>query len=335
MDVSLCCHAPLENAEGYLCCTNCGKLQRQHLETSCTSFSHKSYFMPRGYSRRSRFVKKVLGALRLIASHNIDPKLLTYLKKQNINKPEDLLTSIGSYSTKGRRPYQFAMYYWKALGKPLPRCTDRDVDLLIREFDEILFAWERHRFKNPKFPYSYLFRQLVENNSRYSDGIKKFVPFVRQLRCAKRKERYDKLFKICSEFEYKNLHITYEMDNSDVDTEINKVEPTSKGQQIFYREICSGKRRNVYDTPGIYKSQREIDEAIKRGDFNIAKTMYVAPNGEFYFLCYENGNYVKDDVETKKQGKIPVQNVQIQNTQSLESYQASKLDQLLCEQNAK
>ena len=329
-NISTCCNTILEPSDGYLFCSQCGVMVRQHLQLSCTSFEQKTYFMSRGYSRRSRFVKKVLGALRLAATHNIDAILLKHLQKQNIQTPEDLLKSIGDYPTKGRRPYQFSMYYWKALGKTIPRCTDRDVDLLVREFDEILFAWERHRFKNPKFPYSYLFCKLVNNNSRYSDGIKQFVPFVRKLRCNRRRERYDKLFKICSEFNYKNVDVIYEKEKMDEKVE----EPSSKGQEIVYREICSGKRRSVYDTPGIYKSQQEINDALARGDFNIAKTMHVAPNGEFYFLCYENGNYL-NDMDTKKQSKTSVQNVQLQNSQPVELQQASNLDKMLREQNAK
>ena len=331
-NTSSCCCRLCEPHDGYLYCTECGKLQNQILETSSTSFQQRSYFMPRGYTRRSRFVKKVLGSLRLLATHNVDGELLAYLKEQNIQNPEELLAAISKYHTKGRRPYQFAMYYWKALGKPVPRCTEQDIDLLVREFDEILFAWERHRFKKPKFPYSFLFRKIVAANPRYTDGIRKFIPFVRKLRCQQRRERYEKLFNICNNFEYKNVRMIYE---TNMDEKTDEVEPSSKGQEIFYREICSGKRKSVYDVQGIYKSQREIDDAVKRGDFNIAKTMHVGKNGEFYFLCYQDGDYVKNkaNLETEKQKPVSVRKMQVQDTQSLELSPAQKLDKMLRDQS--
>ena len=183
MDVSSCCNEIIDEADGYMYCTKCGRLISQSLETSSTSYNQSSYFMPRGYTRRSRFVKKVLGSLRLRATHKIDETLVKYLKEQNIKTPTELLGAIAKYPAKGRRPYQFSMFYWKALGFPVPRCTDQDVDLLVREFDNILFAWERFRFKRPKFPYSFLFRKLVAAGTQYSTGIKQFIPFVRKLRC--------------------------------------------------------------------------------------------------------------------------------------------------------
>ena len=308
-------------------CTECGKLIRQALETSSTSYNQRSYFMPRGYTRRSRFVKKVLGSLQLHATHKIDPELVMYLKDKNIQNPTQLLKVIAKYPTKGRRPYQFVMYYWKALGFPVPRCTEQDVDLLVREFDNVLFAWERHRFKRPKFPYSFLFRKLVSTNNQYSDGIKQFVPFVRALRCQKRKERYERLFEICKNFNYQNVHATYEKmgDEQKIDEneiEDTKPEPSSAGQTTFYREICSGKKLSVYDAPNTYKSQKEVDNAVKQGEFDIAKTMYMAPNGDFYFLCY-------NELGGAEQNKISMQNVRLSQSQSLQPESSQKLDEAL------
>ena len=326
MDASSCCNDIVEEADGYMYCTKCGKLVSQSLETSSTAYNQSTYFMPRGYTRRSRFVKKVLGSLRLRATHKIDEALVIYLKEQDVKTPTGLLAAIGKYPAKGRRPYQFSMFYWKALGFPVPRCTDQDVDLLVREFDNILFAWERYRFQRPKFPYSFLFRKLVAAGTQYSTGIKQFIPFVRKLRCQRRKERYERLYKMCSNFNYQNVRPTYEMDTEQKIDE-TEVVPSSEGQTTFYREICTGKKLSVFDTKGTYKSQLEVDNAVKHGDFDIARTMYVAPNGEFYFLCY-------NDLGAPKQREVSLRNMRVSNAQPVELSASRKLDAALRAQSS-
>ena len=165
-----CCGVPCIADDGFAVCTVCGKMVAQHLETSSTCFSQSCYYVPAGYTRKTRFVNKVLGALRMLATHNVNPKLMEFLKKREINNPDDLLDAISAFPIKGRRPYSYAMFYWKALGFEVPRCTDADVRLLTREFDEMFFAWERLNLKRPKFPYAYLFRKLVQSNEQYSEG---------------------------------------------------------------------------------------------------------------------------------------------------------------------
>ncbi len=174
-----CCGQECVADEGFIFCQACGKTVAQHLETSSTCYSQSCYYVPIGYTRKSRFVKKVLGALRMMATHNVNSNLMSYLKKRKVDTPAQLLQAIAVFPTKGRRPYSYAMYYWKALGNEVPQCTDADVRLITAEFDNIFFAWERLQLKRPKFPYAFLFRKLVGTNTAYSKGARELVPFMR------------------------------------------------------------------------------------------------------------------------------------------------------------
>jgi hypothetical protein len=208
---------------GYKVCTQCGKVGRQSLDTRSVVYNHLTSVMVRPYSRKSRFEKKVLGLLRCLVNYQIDEGLLFFLKHREIHCPEDLHMEIGLYPTKGRRPFDSIMYYWVALNFQQPTCTDRDILFLKQDFDNIFFAWDHYGYPNPKFPYSYLFRKIVMQASanRYSKGMQIMTRFVRRLQCAKRRKRYDKIFKRCACFDYKN------MDDKKVDeNEILEVQQT-------------------------------------------------------------------------------------------------------------
>ena len=136
---------------------------------------------------------------------------------------------------------------------------------------------------------------------------------------------------MCSNFNYQNVCPTYEMENEQEtkvdETEVVEPKPSSEGQTTFYREICTGKKLSVFDTKGTYKSQQEVDDAVKHGDFDIARTMYVAPNGEFYFLCY-------NDLGATQQREISLRNMRVSNAQPVELSASRKLDAALRAQSS-
>ena len=101
-----------------------------------------------------------------------------------------------------------------------------------------------------------------------------------------------------------------------------EIEPNSDGQEIVSHEIIENpKVMSPYDANGVYKTNREMQDAIDRGTFNIAKTMYVAKNGEFYFLTYGLGK--TESIEAS------VRDVRLQDSQQDELDQTSKLRQML------
>ena len=317
---------------GFVFCVGCGRMVRRHLSTNETSFSQKTHFMPRGYSRRSRFVKKVLGSLRLQTTHEIDSDLMNFLKKQKVETPQDLLQKMSEWKTKSRRPYSHAMQYWRALEKPVPHCTDEDVTLLVRTFDEILFAWERLRIKNPRFPYSWLFTRLVSSDPRYSAGMRALVPFLRKLRCKKRNARYEELFQKCKNFDYLNIyeqvHIKEEMNEEKIDENeivVDEQEIDEYPEQIVTREVIRNpKSISPYDVKGKYKSDAEMKQALANGNFQIEKCFHTDNHGNFYILGF---------MEKAKPDPSQVSDMQLHDSQQVEYDETQELNKMLAAQS--
>lgn len=326
MEVSGCCKTAEILEDGYYFCTKCGGLLRQDLRTCHTSYNQSTYFVSKGYSRRSRFVKKVLGSLRLMASHAVDEGLFEFLLKQKIDTPMDLLSCISKYPSKNRRPYSFAMYYWSALGKKVPRCTEQDIKMLVFQFDNIMFAWNRLGMKRPCFPYAFLFTKLVEHGDLYSAGLKQFPMFLRKLRCEKRRARYEKLFKKCINFDFTKIYEIYDKSKMEQKIDENEVEVEDKSEIVCREIIHNKKTMSPYDAKGIYKTQAEIDTAIANGTFRIEKTIHVDKNGTIFFLVYDKQT---TKLAAEKQGEVSMRDLRIQELQQNKLRQASKLNNML------
>jgi len=254
-----------------------------------------NFYIVKPYTRKGRFEKKILQLLQCQLNYSLDEKLVFFLSTRKIATPEDLHEEISLYPTKGRRPYNGIMYYWVALGKKQPSCSTRDVQLLKREFDNIYFAWERLGFMRPSFPYAYLFRKLVNReNSPYSEGMKFMTRFVRVLRCAKRRERYDALFQKCFRFNYKDVQ--YMATDEKIKYPQNEV--------LSRYKIHNPRRLSPYDVKNVYRSMAEVEAAKRRGDFDIAKTFHMSKNGELFMLSYGDPHKVsqKPEVRVSLQG---------------------------------
>ena len=287
------CCGPLVNENGYNCCTSCGKIVQMALDSDNCSFGHTPrHLVMRPYSRKSRFFGKCLGLLRCMVNYKIDEKLLRFLKRRKPATPEALFLEIARYPTKKRRPFDCIMFYWRALGHPQPVCTDHDIKMLKRDFDDIYFAWTRLGFKNPRFPYSFLFRKIVTSSSKFSAGMVELTRFVRKLRCENRRLRYESLFKECARFDYKNM----------------KHFPIPKSgvpEQIIVREKNPNvKELSVYDVKNIYRSKEEMDKAIENGEFDIAKTMHIDKNGKFYMLSFKDARMHSMQIQDDEKGEL-------------------------------
>ena len=109
------------------------------------------------------------------------------------------------------------VHYWKALGKPVPNVSAFEIEKLLRDFDNILFAWRRLNFQNPQFPYTYLMVQIVSRMSRYSPAMHQLIKFLRVLKCKKRRKRYDDLFNKCLCLAQKKCDVQVVNETSDGD----------------------------------------------------------------------------------------------------------------------
>lgn len=300
------CCGSVEVDNGFRICTSCGKCLGRHLETSLTSFNHGSLYFPTGYSRKSRFEKKVLGALRCMSAHKVDEDLMSWLEARKITTPQQLLQEMSRFPTNGRRPYIYVMYYWKALGFQQPVVLAQDMEYLKREFDHIFFAWERLGFENPKFPYSFTFRKLVTGNPKYSQGMRDLVPFVRKLRCHKRRKRYNRLFAICHEFDFKKIVYKQKQMDEKMDEKIDENEVEDYPATIVYaHEVTKTPHtKSVYECRGVYKTKQDVADAFKNDEFDPAKTMHIAPDGTFYFLQWKEESKKKDKEFERNRAKL-------------------------------
>ena len=172
---------------------------RPHYDTRHTSFQQSHYNLQTPYSRKSRFNKKMLRALQCHNAYVVKNDIVEYMKKVNVTTPEDCIAAIANYpiSRNTRRPYMNVVHYWKAIGKKMPVIDQSDIKKLLRDFDEIFFAWKRLGMSKPQFPYSYLMRKIVTQVSTYGPEMHKLIRFLRILKCPKRRIRYDHLFKQC------------------------------------------------------------------------------------------------------------------------------------------
>ena len=248
-------------------------------------------------------------------NYKIDENLIAFLQKKKINTPENLFLEMSLYPSKRRRPFDAIMYYWRALGKVVPQCTDDDISQLKRDFDHIFFAWHRLGFKPPLFPYAFLFRKIVHSKPHsYSPGLYEMTRFVRKLRCQCRKMRYDELFQECLDFDYREdpFKNIFSIKKSKMHTPLPDVLPK---QIVTVSKTCP-KILDVSTLKNVYKTKEEFDNAVKSNSFDIAKTFHVDKHGNFYSLCYK-----PDEVSLRK--------MQVSNQPKIQLEQTLELNKLL------
>lgn len=194
-----CCNAQPTAINGFFVCEVCGKILRPHYDTKYTGYQQSHYHLLTPYSRKSRFNKKMLRALQCLNTYVIKTHIIQYLKTKQIDTPEQCVEALARcpMPNKTRRPYMHVVHYWKALGKTIPAVSAAEINQLLRDFDNILFAWRRLNLPNPQFPYTYLMRQIVAQMSHYSPSMHKLTRFLRVLKCVNRRTRYDMLFQKC------------------------------------------------------------------------------------------------------------------------------------------
>ena len=172
---------------------------RPHYDTKHTSFHQSHYNLQTPYSRKTRFNKKMLRALQCLNAYVVKSDIVEYIANAKITTPEDCIGAIANcpIPRNTRRPYMNVLHYWKAIGKQIPVIHQSEIKKLLRDFDDIFFAWQRLGMSKPQFPYSYLMRKIVTQVSTYSQEMHQLIRFLRVLKCPRRRTRYDHLFKHC------------------------------------------------------------------------------------------------------------------------------------------
>jgi len=202
---SPCCkNASTVLDNGYICCRNCGRVTSRELDVNHVSFlQNVSKLHSVQYTRMGRFSQKIVGALLQNTNYKPPEHLILYLnsckQRGTIKTPEDLLVAISKYQSEGtRRPYMHSTTLWSHMvgTKPIPTLSESDKRFMCMVFEEVFYAWTRLDLQRPRLPMGQAIILIVENfdmgpNARY------LIRFIRKLKCAKRRERYARLFKKC------------------------------------------------------------------------------------------------------------------------------------------
>ena len=207
---SRCCNSQYVVDNGYTCCRNCGSVVRRELDVNHISFlQNVSKLYSVQYTRPGRFSQKIVGSLLQTTNYKPPSGLIVYLNscKQRgiIVTPEDLLNAIANYKTATRRPYMHATTLWSNMVNtpPIPTLAEVDKRFICLLFEEIFYVWTRLDFERPRLPMGQAII-LIVTVFKMGPAAQYLIRFIRVLKCAKRRERYSRLFKKCL------YHIKYE-----------------------------------------------------------------------------------------------------------------------------
>ena len=76
--------------------------------------------------------------------------------------------------------------------------------------------------------------------------------------------------------------------------------PSSAGQYIVGRHKPPHIELDPYDVKNVYRSQKDIDRAVRRNNFSHAKTMHMDyTTKNIYWLCYDKEEEKIDPTEEK------------------------------------
>ena len=189
----------VSSGKSTIICQVCG-IEKYILDTcnfqNCGfSMSHAPFLS--GYSRTKRF-RQMVEALFYPTPSNPDTKMLKVLYKnmEKINSQHDLVTLITESGLKDKRfvsLHMFCRLFNPQYKKPTHDCLFRMMDRMIHNFKEIELNFKWTFPGKPFINYTYLVRHLL-----LKLGYTSYLPFVKNLKCEKRKTHYNQMLAILS-----------------------------------------------------------------------------------------------------------------------------------------
>ena len=149
-----------------------------------------------GYSRKKRF-GKLFDSVVIGAAETKDEKMLIYLKSVTINSMDDLLLAIKESGLIDKRYgsiHLFCRVYVSEFSMPkqpkhIPELRKR----ILFQFENLEFS-HLHKLKNrPFFNYRWLLSKILGEA-----GIHQFKPFIKVIKCKKRREYYENMYEVLS-----------------------------------------------------------------------------------------------------------------------------------------
>ena len=138
----------------------------------------------------------MVAALFWPSPSNPDTKVLKYLFNKTLKNREDIINSIARAPLKDKRfgsIHIFCRLFDPNYKEPAHGCLFQMLKLMVGEFEHIEARFQQVFFNEPFINYTYLIRHLLAKL-----GFVSYLPFVKILKCDKRKAKYNKMLAVLS-----------------------------------------------------------------------------------------------------------------------------------------
>ena len=185
-------HDFFDSDKSTIICWRCG-LERKVL-ANCTynncGFAMRHSPFLSGYSRSKRF-KQMVSALFWPSPVNADKNMLEYMLPKRFNNREEIIQTITTAPLKDKRfgsIHIFCRLLDPQYEEPIHGCLFRMLQKMVWDFEVIEGRFRQRFSKEPFINYTFLIRHLLTKQ-----GYHAYLPFVKQLKCEKRKTRYNEM----------------------------------------------------------------------------------------------------------------------------------------------
>ena len=197
MQRKMCCEHHFICTDSTKVCVLCGK-ETAYLEC-CTyancGFSVRHSPFLSGYSRTKRF-RGMVDALFWPTPSNPDTKALKYLSNKTLTSRQDIIEAISTAPLKDKRfgsIHIFCRLFDPHYQEPTHGCLFQMLKRMVTEFGHIEARFQQVFTNEPFINYTYLIRHLLSKL-----GFVSYLPFVKTLKCEKRKAKYNNMLDVLS-----------------------------------------------------------------------------------------------------------------------------------------
>lgn len=175
-------------------CTQCGCEEKclQNCTTMNCGFTMRHSPFLSGYSRKKRF-RGMVDALFWPTPCNADSKMLKYLSTHPCNRRDAIIETMAASSLKDKRfssIHMFCRLYDTTYMEPSHGDLFEMLKNMVFAFEEIESKFKLRFTGIPFINYTFLIRHLL-TKLKYTS----YLPFVKKLKCQKRRMRYNNMLK--------------------------------------------------------------------------------------------------------------------------------------------
>ena len=185
-------HKFFDSEKNTIICWRCGIERRVIVNctyNNCGFAMRHSPFLS-GYSRSKRF-RCMVSALFWPTPVNADEKMLRFLFMRRFKSRAGIIKTLTAAPLKDKRfgsIHIFCRLFDPQYKEPPHDCLFRMLSKMVWEFEVIEGRFRQRFTREPFINYTYLIRYLLRKL-----GYEVYLPFVKQLKCEKRKIRYNEM----------------------------------------------------------------------------------------------------------------------------------------------